>query len=309
MMDTKKRVARLKLRHLSVIYWVGHEGSLQRASHLLALSQSAVSKTLAEAEAIMQTQLFERSALGSRATALGDVLVRYAAKVMSELDRAGDEFAALAEGETGTLTVGVFTPVGWWGALVRGVSDFHAMAPRVRLTLKQGPMEQFVAVLERGDVDVVVGRIGDVSRLGNMHIEPLYDDGGPRFVARAAHPLANVDGPVELADMVKYPWFLPEEPSVLVDGLQVMVRQAGLPWPNRVIYSHVYTVNLAMCASSDMIALLPGFTVTEVGSVYGLRKLFFEPGFSFGPISALWRRGNEITPAIQKFVERLKANC
>lgn len=309
MSDTKKRVARLKLRHLSVIHAVGREGSLQKAGEHLALTQSAMSKTLSEAEAIMEAQLFERTPLGSRATLLGEVLVRYSAKVMAELERAGDEFEALEEGDSGTLTVGIFTPIGWWGALSRAVSDFQAVAPRVKLSLRQASMEDLMPALQRGDIDVVIGRTADQNWLMGMCVQPLFDDGGPRFVARAGHPLAEPGIDVTLADLVRFPWFLPEGPSVLLTALQVHVRNAGLPWPNRVIYSHVYTVNLAICAKSSMIALLPGFTIAEVGAVYGLRQLAYEPSFNAGPLAAIWRADRTDDPAVQKFVERLKGIC
>lgn len=307
MEDTRKRVGRLKMRHLSVIHEIGRTGSLQKASEQLALSQSAISKALTEAETLMGTQLFERTPFGSRATMQGEVLMRYSAKVMADLERAEDECDALLRGQSGKLTVGVFTPVGWWDALSSCVNDFGRSAPRVELTLRQASMEQLLSELQTGEVDLVIGRWNLPSQPGVIHVEPLIHDGGPVFVGRTHHPL--VGQPVTLEEMAAYPWFLPEGPSVLLTNLRNALDAAHVPLPNRVIYSHVYTINLAICAHTDTIALLPGFAVDEVGAMYGLRRISYAPPFNTLPLSAIWRddrSGRELT---EKFVAQLKSLC
>jgi len=309
MQSARKHVARLKLRHLSVICAVGRTGSLQKASDQLMLTQSAISKTLSEAEEIMAAQLFERTPFGSRATLLGEVLARYGAKVLADLERAGDEIDILAQGESGTLTVGIFTPMGWWGALSRCVADFQKIAPQVRLTLRQGSMSELMSALERDEIDVVIGRAVESTQPGARRIVRLCDDGGPKFVARITHPLTESEMPLTLEQIVAYPWFLPEEPNTMVGALRTEVRDLGLTWPHRIIYSHVYTVNLAICAKSDMIALLPDFVVPEVGAAYHLRKLAYNPPFSLLPLSAVWREDCQAGIVVQKFVDRLKAIC
>lgn len=304
--DTRKRVGRLKMRHLSVIYEIGRTGSLQKASEQLALSQSAISKALTEAETLMGTQLFERTPFGSRATLQGEVLMRYSAKVMADLERAEDECDALSRGESGKLTVGVFTPVGWWEALSRCVDAFGKVAPRVGLTLRQASMEQLLSELDAGDVDLVIGRWNDLNRPG-LRAEPLVHDGGPAFVGRVHHPLAGKT--VTLEEMAAFPWFLPEGPSVLLKSLRDALDAARVPLPHRVIYSHVYTINLAICAQTDAIAVLPGFAVDEVGAMYGLRKIGYAPLFGALPLSAIWREDSPGREVAEKFVAQLKTIC
>ncbi|CAE6732099.1 LysR family transcriptional regulator [Paraburkholderia domus] len=307
MEDSRKRVGRLKMRHLSVIYEIGRTGSLQKASEQLALSQSAISKALTEAETLIGAQLFERTPFGSRATLQGEVLMRYSARVMTDLERAEDECDALSRGESGKLTVGVFTPVGWWEALSRCVNVFGKVAPRVGLTLRQASMEQLLSELDAGDVDLVIGRWIDLDRPGVLRAEPLFHDGGPAFVGRAHHPL--VGKTVTLEEMAAFPWFLPEGPSVLLTNLRNVLDAARVPLPHRVIYSHVYTINLAICAHTDTIALLPGFAIDEVGALYGLRRIGYAAPFGTLPLSAIWREDSPGREAAEKFVAELKTIC
>ncbi|OLL28569.1 hypothetical protein BTH42_26560 [Burkholderia sp. SRS-W-2-2016] len=307
MEETRKRVGRLKMRHLSVIHEIARTGSLQKASEQLALTQSAVSKALTEAEALMGTQLFERTPYGSRATLQGEVLIRYSAKVMADLERAEDECDALLRGQAGKLTVGVFAPVGWWDALARCVSEFGKIAPRVELTLRQASMEQLLSQLDAGDVDLVIGRWAERDRPGVLNIEPIFHDGGPAFVCRAHHPLASKTPTLE--ELAAYPWFLPEGPSVLLTNLRNALDAARVPLPHRVIYSHVYTINLAICAHSDTLALLPGFAMDEVGAMYGLRRVNFQLPLDAMALSAIWRAGMAEPELTQKFTALLKSYC
>ncbi|MFM0734767.1 LysR family transcriptional regulator [Paraburkholderia sediminicola] len=307
MQDTKQLVGRLKLRHLSVIHAIGRAGSLQKASEQLALSQSAVSKTLTEAEALLGAQLFERTPFGSRATLLGEVLIRYSARVMTDLERAGDECDALLKGEAGTLTMGVFTPVGIWASLSQCVNDFQTLSPRVRLTLRQGSMEQLLPALVAEELDLVIGRWKNVDTHESLHFEPLFYDGGPVFVARAEHPLAG--RAVTLDEMVAFPWFLPEAPSMLLATLRNILDAIGLPLPNRVTYSDVHSINLAICAQTDMITFQPSLAINEVGALYGLRKINFALPFDTVPLSAIWRKDRPVGAVAGKFVAQLKTIC
>lgn len=304
--DPQKLVSRLKMRHLSAILAIARSGSLQKASESLALSQSAISKTLREAEELVGATLFERTPTGSRATLFGEILVRYSAKVTTDMRQAGDEFQALLKGESGKLTIGVFTPMAWWGALSRCIYDFQRVAPLAKLTLRQGSMEELFAALEAGDLDVVLGRWAEVHP-ERLQSEALLDDGGPKFVARGNHPLAVET--VTLDQLVAYPWFLPEAPNFLLTALHGALSAAGLTLPNRVVYSHVYTINLAICEHTDMIAILPAFAIPEVGALYGLRKLNFELPFNTLPLSAFWRGDRKIEPATRRFIDRLKEIC
>ncbi|MCX4143319.1 MULTISPECIES: hypothetical protein [Paraburkholderia] len=75
------------------------------------------------------------------------------------------------------------------------------------------------------------------------------------------------------------------------------------------IYSRVYTINLAICAQTDAIAVLPGFAVDEVGAMYGLRKIGYAPLFGALPLSAIWREDSPGREVAEKFVAQLKAIC
>ncbi|MET4578127.1 LysR family transcriptional regulator [Ottowia thiooxydans] len=302
--DDERIVSRLKMRHLSAVLAIARAGSLQKASQELALSQSAVSKTLTEAEELVGLKLFERSANGVRPTLVGEVIIRYSANVTANTKQASDEFRALLRGESGKLTVGIFTPVAWWDALSACIYDFQKLAPMARLTIRQGGIEDLMASLRDNELDIVLGRWNEERPPGNISVIPLLDDGGPRFVTRADHPL--IGGPVSLEQLMAFPWFLPEPPNILLTALEATLEAAGLSLPNRVIYSHAYTINLAVCERTDMISILPAYVLPRIRTLYGLRPLEIDLPLKTVPLSAFVNADKPMEPTTKKFLDRLK---
>src|SRR5579875_990994 len=72
----------LTLRHLRLIEALGRELSLSRCAEALYTSQSAVSRGLAEIEAMLDAQLFERTTRKCSPTALGQNLIWHAEQIL-----------------------------------------------------------------------------------------------------------------------------------------------------------------------------------------------------------------------------------
>lgn len=75
------------LKQLEALFWVGKLGSFQSAALRLHTSQSAVSKRIAELEAIHGAALFDRSSRASRLTAEGERLAAGAEELLALYDR------------------------------------------------------------------------------------------------------------------------------------------------------------------------------------------------------------------------------
>lgn len=82
-MDFAKR---LKPVHLTLIGRIAETGQLQRAAQMMAMSQPAASRTLAEIEAQAGGPLFERHAKGMELTALGELCIRHGKIILEEYE-------------------------------------------------------------------------------------------------------------------------------------------------------------------------------------------------------------------------------
>ncbi|MET9429894.1 LysR family transcriptional regulator [Streptomyces sp. NPDC003036] len=121
-----------------------------RAAGLLSLSQQALSKRIARLEALLGTELFERSGHGVRLTDTGH---RFLAPARRALAAADDAAAAVAE-EDRPLRVDV------WGHLYAPLRTLAHVAPEAgELALGHGrDLPAVTAALLHGDIDAAFGR-------------------------------------------------------------------------------------------------------------------------------------------------------
>jgi DNA-binding transcriptional LysR family regulator len=134
---------------------VARSGSFTAAAELLGYTQSAVSRRVAALERAAGGPLFERQARGVRLTPAGSALHRHAVAVLEQLERAGEELAAIHRGHGGTLRVGAFATANV--DLVPGaLKRFAGGHPGVGLRVTEGLTARLLERLHAGALDVAV---------------------------------------------------------------------------------------------------------------------------------------------------------
>src|SRR5437764_11380632 len=104
----------VEVRHLAALQALAAEHSFGRAAGRLGYTQSAVSQQIAMLERIVGERLVERPG-GPRPISLteaGELLLRHAQSIVSRLEAAHADLAALRAGEAGALRVGTFQSAG-----------------------------------------------------------------------------------------------------------------------------------------------------------------------------------------------------
>src|SRR5256886_8305994 len=104
----------LELRHLIALKAIAEEGTFGRAATQLGYTQSAISQQIARLERIVGHRLIDRPG-GPRPVSLteaGRLLLKHSDAIAARVAAAQADLTALAEGQAGTLRVGVFQSVG-----------------------------------------------------------------------------------------------------------------------------------------------------------------------------------------------------
>lgn len=89
---------RVRLRQLELLAALARAPTLSAAARAVNLSQPAASKLLNRLAADLGVALFERAGRTLRPTAAGQALLRRAAALIGDLDRAQDELGAIGRG-------------------------------------------------------------------------------------------------------------------------------------------------------------------------------------------------------------------
>jgi len=177
----------LEVRHLRLVTAIAEEGGVTRAAPRLHLTQSALSHQLAALEERLGTRLFLRLGRRMALTPAGQRLVRSAARLLEELERAEHEVTRLGAGRAGVLRLATegYTCYHWVPPLLR---EFAVKWPAVELRIVADATRRPLEALQEGRLDLAV--VSSAARDRRFTLEPLFPD---ELVAVMAptHPLAG----------------------------------------------------------------------------------------------------------------------
>src|SRR5215211_4096830 len=196
----------LDVRRMRVLREVAVHGSFSAAAAALNFTQSAISQHVAALERESGTRLVERGSRGVRLAEAGRALVTHAEAIISHIQGAEEELAAIAGLRGGRLRLACFQSAG--ATLVpRAVAAFHQRHPAVELGMVEAEPDAASARLRSGDIDLAL--VYDVEAIPAMldpeleltHLlDDPYDAILPRGHALAEHPK------LRLADLADEPW-------------------------------------------------------------------------------------------------------
>lgn len=245
---------RLKFSLLRVVHALDVHGSLLKASAALGLSQPALSRNLAELEAILDTRLFERHARGVRPTEAGVVVIRLARRVLAEIGRAEDALDALGAAGGGTVAVGVL-PVAAVGVLPGALIRLKATHPGLKVRLHQGRTEDLLPLLAAREIDLIVGRLYAPAVPDDYERETLWEE-PISILARAGHPVFARGSPVTAEVLRRYDLALPTVSQRVGQEIDHLLALLGLA-PDAALRSSSYGFIREMLLATDHISVMP----------------------------------------------------
>lgn len=293
-------LAKLKLRQLKLLIAVAEHQSILRAANALNVAQPAATKMIRDLEGVLDMELFERSPRGVKTTLYGDVVVRHAKLILSQVRHASEELFSLNSGAIGRISV---------GTLLAAVPPFLPDAivamrthrPAIKISVAEGMNDMLMAMLRVGDLDIVVGRLPEHREHEDLAREVLYNEPAA-IVVREGHPLCSLPV-VSLADLQREEWIAPPPHSPLRRDLDECFHKAGLEPPVRAIESVSIATNYTVLRHSNLVAVLPS-QVAEMQA--GLVRLPVDFALSFGAIGVTLRATNDRAPATEYFLSIIR---
>ena len=197
----ESRIGRkLKLRDLHILSVVVQCGSMAKAASQLAMSQPAVSESIANLETAVGVRLLDRVAKGVEPTRYTDVLLRRGDIVFDELMQAVKEIEFLANPTGGEIRV-ASGDTGAAGLLVPAIDRLTSRYPDIVVHVSQSSAEPLAyPELRQRRVDVVLARVSKAFAHPELDVEVLFDD-PPRIAAGEKSPWAK-RRKVELKELV-----------------------------------------------------------------------------------------------------------
>jgi DNA-binding transcriptional LysR family regulator len=214
----------IDLKRMRAVVEVARAESVTGAAETLGLTQSAVSRSVAEVEDALGVLLFERHARGLRATPAGHHFVEGARRLLGEIEDlvsgARQESARIA----GRLRVGIISTganAAW------AITAFARTYADVAIETRTGSPQELCPRLQQDQLDLIVGTSRYLRRWQELVVTVL----SPLHFAcmlRRGHPLAE-RATVSEREVLTYPVILPETIEPTYCDLAPRFIHHGLP--------------------------------------------------------------------------------
>jgi len=187
---------RLQLRTLEIFCSVAEQRSFSRAAAIHAVTQSAVSQSIAQLEESLGARLIDRSQRPLVLTAAGETYLRGLRDVLRRYRRVENEVRSISKRLSGEITIGAIVSVGL-GYMPEATTEFRQLHPEVEVRTAIGSNDRVFEMVADGEADL--GLVSYPRHTKLLHSVPWQQE-PMRLVCSAEHPLA-VAGEVTLADL------------------------------------------------------------------------------------------------------------
>ena len=199
---------RLKLRELNVLIAVAETGSMAKAAKQISVSQPAVSRAIADMEALLGVALFDRSPKGVEPTEYGRALLRRGIAAFDELAQGVRDIEFLADPAVGELRVGT-APGLADGVVLASIDRLSRTYPGVVVhVVVRGLFAQYQELRDRRIDLGFAGLAGSISEPDIEH-EVLYEE--PLIVLAGPKSKWTKRRKIELAELAAERWTWPDQ--------------------------------------------------------------------------------------------------
>ncbi|NWG53212.1 MAG: LysR family transcriptional regulator [Hydrogenophilaceae bacterium] len=286
-------------RRLLYIVSTARFGSFSAAAKRVGVTQSAVTKSVAEVEQELGYSIFHRTARGVFPTEAGRAFVDRASRI---LDDTRDLFHGKPVGldpYADTLRVGV-CPGSLESLLVSPVAALHARHPKIRLDVAGGSFDKMVQQLRAGAIDVALGYDAAFETQPDFRRDALAPLRTIFFV-RHGHPILDC-AEATTADIAKYDLISPSGSPPYDAAWRQIYEQGDLDTHAQVHFIDHFPIVARLVQNSDAISL----TSVEYAETRAFKDRFARVPFRTlapAPLCCATRMRWGPRPAVRAFIQ------
>jgi DNA-binding transcriptional LysR family regulator len=299
---------RVRLRDLHILLTVVQTSSMAKAALRLSISQSAVSKAIADLEHTLRVKLLDRSPRGVEPTSYGGALVKRGLAAFDELRQGVGEIEFMSDASVGEVRVGcpesmvatLLPPV------IRRLSASH---PGITVQVAQiNPVTLDVRELRERRVDMMIGRVAPGFAEEDLKTEVLFEE---RLVAVAgAQSHWARRRKIDLSELLDATWihFPPgEAPRIIVDKA---FSAKGLAPPRAAVATFSFYLRDMLLSSGDYVTVIPASMVRVFNAKsQAVKVLPIDLGIQARPVAIFTLKNRTLSPAAELFIRHIRTSA
>lgn len=288
----------MDFRQLSYFKAVAEQGGFTRASQVLHLSQSTLSKVIKSLEEELGVELFDRSSKRIELTDAGETVLAEAKVILSSMQNLADSLYGLQQLKKGTVRLGMPPIIGtlYFPGII---ADFRRRYPGIAIKLTEGGSKEVEAAVLRGDVDLglVVLPVDE----GVFDIQPFLQE---KLAVIAAHDSELSDREVVfLKEIVNEPLIMLREGFAIYGSVNEAYGKLGHE-PQIVYESAQWDFIGEMVAEGLGISFLPESLCRRLDPARIRTIRLAEPEIPYH-VAVITRRGIYLSYAAREFLAHL----
>lgn len=232
---------------------VGQLRSFSRAADAVGVTQSAVTKSVAELERYLGYSLFHRTSRGAMPTEEGREFIDRAARLLADAAELLGDTARRADAYAGPLRIGLFPGSIDW-LLTQPLVSLLRRHPAVRVEVVSGNSERGVRLLSRGDIDVAFGLEAAFARWPEFKCERVASIEILPFV-RNNHPILGIN-PTSKEPLVQFEFVVPSSSEPYTSIIQQMYEKSGKRPADWIHMTDYFQLVRRIVATSDAIGMV-----------------------------------------------------
>ncbi|MEN5255957.1 LysR family transcriptional regulator [Pseudomonas protegens] len=275
------------------------QGGFTQAARTLHISQSAVSKQIAQLEQSLGTPLLERQGSHIRLTAAGNVVLQRAEgmlRLRHELLSELDDLSQLARGE---LRLGL-PLLGSDALFASRFAEYRRRYPNIQVQLLEGGSLNVEQAVRNGELELG----GSLTPKDPAFAYQPFCDEPLDALLPADHPLA-MNAQVRLEELADTPFLLYQRSFVLNDRLLQACQQVGFT-PREGGRSGQADFLAALVAAGQGVVLLPSVVARGLVRPGVVRLTLKAPDYLRWDIAFIWRQGAYLSKAAQAWLALLR---
>ncbi|MHB8512833.1 MAG: LysR family transcriptional regulator [Actinomycetota bacterium] len=213
----------MDLEDFRAVRAVIESGTFSAAADALNVAQPALSRRIARLEAELGGTLFDRLPRHAAPTALAEAFAAAGARVLSEVERAAEDAAAIAHGAAGRIRISSLA--GGIPVLARGLAQFAKTHPEVDVEIRTLDSHEAIRAIQNREVDLAT--LAGSALLSTMRFRKLAT-WRVILAVPAGHPFTSKSS-VPVSALADEPLLMLAPEFMVTRHVQHLAERAGLP--------------------------------------------------------------------------------
>ena len=284
---------------LNHVVAVARHGSFTAAANAVGVTQSAITKSVADLERQVGFPIFRRTSRGILVTVEGGAFVERASRLLDDTRELLTPRIKPVDRFVGLMRVGV-CPASLEWLLADPLSSLLARHPRIRVEVRGESIERMVQEALNGDVDLAIGYEAAFRDRRDLCRIPLTPLRGMAFV-RKGHPIMERSKPM-LTDLREFPLITPSESEPFSGIIRLIFEGLVVDWREQLHVVDSFTLVKRIVASTDSAGFVSADYAREPRFTSRFATLPLPDDVPLAPLCCVYRAIYDPKPCVRALI-------